>query len=119
LYLGSKGKNEPTEITKIQGIEGKHVSTFVISIVSYIFSQLLIFDSLCGVSVQQNASKVSVVTIYSFRESRADIARIKEELLAKGARLPPEKEKGEHFDSNCITPVSILQSNWQNCVLIK
>ena len=23
-----------------------------------------------------------------------------------GAALPPEKEKTEHFDSNCITPVS-------------
>ncbi|GJQ80198.1 hypothetical protein Trydic_g23775 [Trypoxylus dichotomus] len=33
-----------------------------------------------------------------------DIARVRAELLLKGAHLPPEKAKGEHFDSNCITP---------------
>lgn len=34
------------------------------------------------------------------------MARLREELTSKGFNLPPEKEKGEHFDSNCITPVS-------------
>lgn len=34
------------------------------------------------------------------------MARLREELTNKGFNLPPEKEKGEHFDSNCITPVS-------------
>ena len=29
-------------------------------------------------------------------------------LSSVGALLPPEKEKTEHFDSNCITPVSVL-----------
>ena len=29
-----------------------------------------------------------------------------------GAALPPEKEKTEHFDSNCITPVSV------NCITV-
>lgn len=36
-----------------------------------------------------------------------EVARIREELASKGAYLPPEKPKEEHFDSNCITPVSI------------
>ena len=36
------------------------------------------------------------------------MARIKGELESKGAYVPPQKEKGEHFDSNCITPVSYL-----------
>lgn len=34
-----------------------------------------------------------------------EIQRIRSELASKGAPLPPEKRKEEHFDSNCITPV--------------
>lgn len=34
------------------------------------------------------------------------MASIREELQARGAYIPPEKGKGEHFDSNCITPVT-------------
>lgn len=34
-----------------------------------------------------------------------EIQRIRSELANKGAPLPPEKPKEEHFDSNCITPV--------------
>lgn len=36
-----------------------------------------------------------------------EIKRIRSELSLKGASLPPEKPKEEHFDSNCITPVYI------------
>lgn len=37
------------------------------------------------------------------------IATVRESLMARGAYVPSEKSKGEHFDSNCITPVmSIL-----------
>ena len=39
-------------------------------------------------------------------EKVQEMARIKEELEGRGAYVPPQKEKGEHFDSNCITPVS-------------
>lgn len=39
-------------------------------------------------------------------EKREEIARIKEELRSKGLDVPPDKPAGEHFDSNCITPVS-------------
>lgn len=42
------------------------------------------------------------------REKITDIARIKEELRSKGCTVPPDKPKGSHFDSNCITPVSYL-----------
>lgn len=45
------------------------------------------------------ASKESV-------EKIEEMSRLREELTSKGFNLPPEKEKGEHFDSNCITPVS-------------
>lgn len=38
------------------------------------------------------------------RESKELIFNIKEKLREQGARLPPEPEKKEHFDSNCITP---------------
>jgi len=33
------------------------------------------------------------------------IATVRESLMARGAYVPSEKSKGEHFDSNCITPV--------------
>ena len=42
----------------------------------------------------------------TYREKRITVASIKEELLAKGMAVPPDKPAGEHFDSNCITPVS-------------
>lgn len=38
-------------------------------------------------------------------EKLSEMDRIRSELSLKGAFLPPEKPKGEHFDSNCITPV--------------
>ena len=42
------------------------------------------------------------------------MSNIREELQLRGAYVPPEKNKGEHFDSNCITPVSLYRSkfNW-------
>jgi len=39
------------------------------------------------------------------KEKIEEMARIKKELESRGAYVPPQKEKGEHFDSNCITPV--------------
>lgn len=41
------------------------------------------------------------------REKKAEIERLRSELLAKGAYLP-EKKNAEHFDSNCITPGNIF-----------
>ncbi|XP_047138375.1 5'-3' exoribonuclease 2 isoform X1 [Hydra vulgaris] len=38
------------------------------------------------------------------RESKEIIHNIKQKLIEKGAVLPPEPEKKESFDSNCITP---------------
>ncbi|XP_074643566.1 5'-3' exoribonuclease 2-like [Tubulanus polymorphus] len=37
-------------------------------------------------------------------EKSSDLARYRDELLTKGAELPPEKPASEKFDSNCITP---------------
>lgn len=42
-------------------------------------------------------------------EKIVEVSRVRAELAAKGAYLPPEKPKEEHFDSNCITPVNIEQ----------
>lgn len=42
---------------------------------------------------------------FPFREKIEEMSRLRDELTTKGFNLPPEKEKGEHFDSNCITPV--------------
>jgi len=39
-------------------------------------------------------------------EKNEELARVRKNLIEAGAILPPEKQKGEHFDSNCITPVS-------------
>ncbi|XP_068140814.1 5'-3' exoribonuclease 2 homolog [Drosophila tropicalis] len=49
-------------------------------------------------------------------EKRAEIERIREELLSKGCKLPPEKEKGEHFDSNCITPGTPFMDRLSKCL---
>ena len=46
------------------------------------------------------------VTLFVYSEKRTELARIREQLEANGATLPPEKPASEHFDSNCITPVS-------------
>lgn len=49
-------------------------------------------------------------------EKAAEVQRIREELLAKGAILPPEKPKGEHFDSNCITPGTPFMDRLSKCL---
>lgn len=46
------------------------------------------------------------------REKLEDIKRIREELSQRGCELPPLKPDAEHFDSNCITPVSNT-STWK------
>ena len=43
--------------------------------------------------------------IYFFSASCFLIGMFYNAVILSGAILPPEKEKGEHFDSNCITPV--------------
>jgi len=45
---------------------------------------------------------------FIFRENAELKRRIKDELRNSGARLPPDDPKAEKFDSNCITPVSII-----------
>ncbi|XP_030379907.1 5'-3' exoribonuclease 2 homolog isoform X2 [Scaptodrosophila lebanonensis] len=49
-------------------------------------------------------------------EKRLEIARIREELLLRGCKLPPEKENGEHFDSNCITPGTPFMDKLSKCL---
>ncbi|TGZ60609.1 hypothetical protein CRM22_008424 [Opisthorchis felineus] len=38
------------------------------------------------------------------KEKHMTIERLRNELQARGAHLPPAKSEEEHFDSNCITP---------------
>lgn len=49
-------------------------------------------------------------------EKVAEIKRIRETLAARGCVLPPEKEKGEHFDSNCITPGTPFMERLSTCL---
>lgn len=45
-----------------------------------------------------------------------EIQRIRSELANKGAPLPPEKPKEEHFDSNCITPGTPFMARLSACL---
>lgn len=49
-------------------------------------------------------------------EKAAEIQKIREELASKGCILPPEKEKGAHFDSNCITPGTPFMDRLSKCL---
>uniref|UniRef100_A0A2R5LC27 5'-3' exoribonuclease n=1 Tax=Ornithodoros turicata TaxID=34597 RepID=A0A2R5LC27_9ACAR len=49
-------------------------------------------------------------------EKVEEISRIRQELEAKGAVVPPEKPKGEHFDSNCITPGTPFMARLAKCL---
>ncbi|KAJ8723637.1 hypothetical protein PYW07_007617 [Mythimna separata] len=50
------------------------------------------------------------------QEKIDEIARIRSELLAKGAYLPPERPKEAHFDSNCITPGTPFMDRLSKCL---
>lgn len=45
-----------------------------------------------------------------------EIKRIRAELLIRGAELPAEKAKEEHFDSNCITPGTPFMARLSECL---
>ncbi|XP_043272687.1 5'-3' exoribonuclease 2 homolog [Venturia canescens] len=49
-------------------------------------------------------------------EKLSEMERIRSELALKGAYLPPEKPKGEHFDSNCITPGTPFMARLSACL---
>ncbi|CAB3373545.1 Hypothetical predicted protein [Cloeon dipterum] len=49
-------------------------------------------------------------------EKLEEISRIRDDLRARGISLPPEKPKGEHFDSNCITPGTPFMARLSECL---
>ena len=49
-------------------------------------------------------------------EKIEEITRLREELLNKGAYLPPEKPQESHFDSNCITPGTPFMNRLSACL---
>ena len=42
--------------------------------------------------------------------------RLRNELEEQGAYLPPQKERGQHFDSNCITPGTPFMDRLSHCL---
>ncbi|CAK1547505.1 unnamed protein product [Leptosia nina] len=50
------------------------------------------------------------------QEKIDEVARIRSELQAKGAYLPPERPKEAHFDSNCITPGTPFMDRLSKCL---
>ena len=58
------------------------------------------------------------VLTFFFSEKREEIAKIKDELRTKGMEVPPDKPASEHFDSNCITPVSSISLYMRTLTLI-
>ena len=44
--------------------------------------------------------------------------RLRNEMADKGLYLPPQKEKGAHFDSNCITPGTPFMARLSNCLQV-
>ncbi|XP_026332870.1 5'-3' exoribonuclease 2 homolog [Hyposmocoma kahamanoa] len=50
------------------------------------------------------------------QEKIEEVARIRSELQAKGAYLPPERPKEAHFDSNCITPGTPFMDRLSKCL---
>lgn len=49
-------------------------------------------------------------------EKAAKVKSLRQELLAKGFKLPPEKPKESHFDSNCITPGTPFMERLSKCL---
>ena len=46
--------------------------------------------------------------IFIFREKLEEIKRLRKMMKDKGYEVPPLKPDSAHFDSNCITPVNIM-----------
>lgn len=49
-------------------------------------------------------------------EKADEISRIRSEMETKGLALPPPKEKGSYFDSNCITPGTPFMDRLSKCL---
>ncbi|KDR24133.1 5'-3' exoribonuclease 2-like protein [Zootermopsis nevadensis] len=49
-------------------------------------------------------------------EKIQEVTRIRSDLATKGCHLPPEKPKGSHFDSNCITPGTPFMARLSSCL---
>lgn len=67
---------------------------------------------MCLLSLRSRRFRASKETA----EKQLEVSRIKEKLLSAGAIVPPEKPKGEHFDSNCITPGTPFMDRLSKCL---
>lgn len=96
---GSQSEDESAAISTIPFVEGVWVSATLVPVsrtcVSYLCQRYRYYCDF----------------IHSIRLKNQELQRLRAELEANGATLPPEKPASERFDSNCITPVrSIIGS---------
>lgn len=63
-------------------------------------------------TIERSTNAICKMLIMNFvvfiSEKIRDMTRLKQELREKGCVVPPDKPAGEHFDSNCITPVRFI-----------
>ena len=79
----------------------------------------LLYMAIDGVAPRAKMNQQRSRRFRASKESTEKIetmSRLREELTSAGAFLPPEKPKGAHFDSNCITPGTPFMDRLSKCL---
>ncbi|KAK3093485.1 hypothetical protein FSP39_016304 [Pinctada imbricata] len=92
---------------------------FIDRIFSIVRPRKVLYMAIDGVAPRAKMNQQRSRRFRASKESKENIeemARLREELSAKGYHLPPEKPKEEHFDSNCITPGTPFMFRLADCL---
>ncbi|CAG0882051.1 unnamed protein product [Darwinula stevensoni] len=92
---------------------------FIDRIFSIVRPRKLLYMAIDGVAPRAKMNQQRSRRFRASKESwekQQEVNNIKEELLEKGAHLPEEKNKGFHFDSNCITPGTPFMDRLAKCL---